>query len=58
MFEYGMNEHLKNLQEEIKRCAYSILIDKSYTVEEAQNAIEKSKTLMYMKQKQALELKH
>lgn len=43
MFEYGMNEQLKNLQEEIKRCAYSLLIDKSYTVEEAQNAIEKIK---------------
>ena len=43
MFEYGMNEHLKNLQEEIKRCAFSLLIDNGYTDREAQNAIEKIK---------------
>lgn len=43
MFEYGVVTHLKNLQDEIKRCTLDILIDKGYTLDKAKEAIDNIK---------------
>lgn len=43
MFEYGVATHLKNLQDEIKRCTLDILIDKGYTLDKAKEAIDNIK---------------
>lgn len=42
-YEYGMSTQLKYLQDEIKRCARAVLIDKGYTVSSSNDAIERIK---------------
>lgn len=43
MYEYQMNTQLKYIQEELKRCAFEVLIGREYTVGKATSAIQRIK---------------